>query len=240
MKNSVGTELDLRSQLAVIRERSLTDVIREEIERLIFSNKLNAGDKINEKSLAEKYSVSRAPIREATRALEQAGLVDIINNRGVFVRQVNLEQAIDIFNIRASLGRLAAREAAQRITKGESAKLKGLLVSLQEVADREDAEEYLNLNLQLHHSIFSISRNERLARIDVDLSKELHLFRLRGLRTGGGIKVSNDEHHLIVNAILTGDVEKAGHLFENHILSGRDRFLSTIAHEEENLPNLKC
>jgi DNA-binding GntR family transcriptional regulator len=135
---------------------------------------------------------------------------------------------------------LAAREAAQRITKGESAKLKGLLVSLQEVADREDAEEYLNLNLQLHHSIFSISRNERLARIDVDLSKELHLFRLRGLRTGGGIKVSNDEHHLIVNAILTGDVEKAGHLFENHILSGRDRFLSTIAHEEESLPNLKC
>ncbi|MEZ5810568.1 MAG: GntR family transcriptional regulator [Rhizobiaceae bacterium] len=221
-------ENEPQSHLTLIRERSLTDVIREEIERLIFSNKLNAGDKINEKALAERYSVSRAPIREASRALEQAGLVEIINNRGVFVRRVNLGQVIEIFNIRAALGRLAAYEAARRISESEISALQDLVAELQEVADEEDAEAYLKLNLQLHQKIFDISGNKKLAKLDTDLGKELRLFRLRGLRSGGGIKVSNSEHHDVLNAICSRDAETAGRLFENHIVRGRDRFLASI------------
>jgi len=229
---SQDTQPEGQSHLTLIRERSLTDVIREEIERLIFSNEMNAGDKINEKALSERYSVSRAPIREASRALEQAGLVEIINNRGVFVRRVNLGQVVEIFNIRATLGRLAGREAAQRIGGSQIATLKKLLSELQEVADRDDAETYLKLNLELHQKIFDIGGNKRLARLDVDLGKELRLFRLRGLRLGGGIKVSNDEHHEVLDAIWSRDAEAAGRLFESHIIRGRDRFLASIQSDD--------
>jgi DNA-binding GntR family transcriptional regulator len=80
----------------------------------------------------------------------------------------------------------------------------------------------------LHQKIFDISGNTRLARLDIDLGKELRLFRLRGLRSGGGIKVSNDEHHEVLKAIWSTDAEAAGRLFENHIIRGRDRFLASI------------
>src|SRR5579871_5850845 len=84
------------SPLATLRDHSLTDVIQREIEKLLFTDELRPGDRINEKQLAERLGVSRAPVREATRALQEMGLVELVKNRGVFVRTVNVKQVVDI------------------------------------------------------------------------------------------------------------------------------------------------
>jgi DNA-binding GntR family transcriptional regulator len=174
--------------LIAIKSHSLSDVIQQHIQELIFEGEINAGERINEKRLSEQLGVSRAPIREATRALQQLGLVDVINNRGVFVRSVNLKQVIDIFNIRVSLAELAASEAARRVNDTA-------LVELGELIERMDSvrspDEYLQLNLAFHQRIFELADNERLAELDEALGMELRLFRLRGLRSAGSMKVSN-------------------------------------------------
>ena len=78
---------------------------------------------------------------------------------------------------------------------------------------------------------------ERLAALDLSLGKELRLFRLRGLRSKGSLQTSNEEHRMIAKALQERNSELAGRLFGQHILSGRDRFLSTIEkHDEQARP----
>ena len=218
----------------MLKDHSLTDVIQREIENLLFSDTLHAGDRINEKQLAERLGVSRAPVREATRALQEIGLVEIVKNRGVFVRKVNVKQVVDIFNIRGRLAELAASEAARRITESSFQALTSLIDRMQRTSA---AEDYLPLNLEFHRQVFLISSNERLAALDLSLGKELRLFRLRGLRSKGSLQTSNEEHRMIAKALQERNSELAGRLFGQHILSGRDRFLSTIEkHDEQARP----
>jgi DNA-binding GntR family transcriptional regulator len=219
MTSSINTELSL------VKHQSLTDLIGREIENLIFTGKLNAGDRINEKQLADQLGVSRAPIREATRALQPLGLVEIIKNRGVFVRSVNLKQVVDIFNIRVRLAGLAASQAARHMNEAAENALSDLMDQMDVT---RDAEQYLELNLEYHRQIFNLSGNERLAALDTSLGKEIRLFRARGLRAGGGLLISNQEHRGISAALSDRNPELAGRLFEQHVLAGRDRFLSTI------------
>jgi DNA-binding GntR family transcriptional regulator len=216
--------------LATLKDHSLTDVIQREIEVLLFTDALRPGDRINEKQLAERLGVSRAPVREATRALQEIGLVEIIKNRGVFVRTVNLKQIVDIFNIRGRLAELAAAEAARRISDASARDLGSLIDQMQSAAT---AEDYLTLNLEFHRQVFRLSDNERLAALDVSLGKEVRLFRLRGLRSKGSTETSNEEHRMILKALQERNSELAGRLFGQHILAGRDRFLSTIEKQDE-------
>jgi DNA-binding GntR family transcriptional regulator len=218
------------SSLATLKDHSLTDVIQQEIENLLFTDALRPGDRINEKQLAERLGVSRAPVREATRALQEIGLLEIIKNRGVFVRTVNLKQVVDIFNIRGRLAELAAAEAARRVTEVSG---RALSLLVERMRSASSAEEYLPLNLEFHRQIFQLSDNERLAMLDISLGKELRLCRLRGLRSKGSIETSNEEHSMILKAIHEGSAELAGRLFGQHILAGRDRFLATIEKQDK-------
>jgi DNA-binding GntR family transcriptional regulator len=214
-------------------ERSLTDQIQHEIESMLLSGLLGGGSRVNEKQLAEKLGVSRAPVREATRALQQLGLVEIIRNRGVFVRQVNLKDVVAIFDIRIALARLAASEAARRMTPVSTRTLSDLI-------DRMDAaraaEEYLPLNIEFHRQVFLLSDNARLAQLDTSLGKELRLYRLQGLRSSGSMRISNEEHRAIFAALADRNPELAGRLFEQHVLAGRDRFLATVDRQEPPPP----
>ncbi len=219
--------------VAAPSEQSLSVAIQLEIERLLLSGQLNAGARINEKQIAERFGVSRAPVREATRALEQTGLVEIIRNRGVFVRNVKLKDVVAIFDIRIALARLAASEAARRMTPG-SVQVLGDLIERMHTAG--SADEYLPLNLEFHQRVFALSDNLRLAQLDSSLGKELRLYRLRGLRSSGSMQASNEEHRAIFAALCDRNPELAGRLFEQHVLAGRDRFLATVDQPEPLQP----
>jgi len=208
-----------------LEDPSLMEVIQQEIEGLLLRGELKAGARINEKQLAERLGVSRAPVREATRAMEQVGLVESIRNRGVFVRDVKLKDVVAIFDIRTVLARLAASEAARRVTPGAVRVLADLIDRME---SSTEAGVYLPLNVEFHRQIFALSDNPRLAQLDTSLGKELRLYRLQGLRSSGSMKTSNEEHRTVFDALVERRPELAGRLFEQHVLAGRDRFLATI------------
>ena len=101
-----------------LQTNSLPALVQREIERMILAGELAAGAKLNEAAVAELLGVSRGPVREAFRALEESGLVRLEKNRGVFVRQIGVEEADEIYELRAVLDEFVGRRAAQKTTLG--------------------------------------------------------------------------------------------------------------------------
>src|SRR5579872_4409960 len=165
---------DLLVHLKGRRAETLCSLVAEELERMIIRGELQAGDRINESALAQMLSISRGPIREACRSLEKSSLVRVVANRGVFVREMSVAQAAEIYDVRAHLFGLAGRMAATRATDRDIA---GLLAMVQEMERAKDIDAYYPLNVAFHARLVELSGNSRLAELYKTLSKELHLFR---------------------------------------------------------------
>src|SRR3954471_10599489 len=105
--------------LQLLRSHSLTTLVQRELEHRILSGTLAPGDKLNEEDLAGQLNVSRGTVREAFRALESAAPVRTEKNRGVFVRQVSIAEADEIYEVRAGLDELVGRLLAIRIKPPE-------------------------------------------------------------------------------------------------------------------------
>src|ERR1700738_4078877 len=162
---------ELLEHLKTRRAETLSSLIAEELERMIIRGELQAGDRINESALAQVFSISRGPIREACRSLEKSNLVRVVTNRGVFVREMSVVQAAEIYDVRAHLFGLAGRLAASRISLQEDAGLRALVAEMQEA---KDIDTYYPLNVAFHTRLVELSGNKCVAELYNGLSKELH------------------------------------------------------------------
>lgn len=211
------------------RAASLTEQLVRDIERMIVSGELAPGARINEAALAARLGVSRAPVREACRTLASSGLVTIVPNQGAFVRSPSLHEIVNLFEIRAALGRLAGQLAAGSIDRAGLDRLRSLISEMDAAAAADDAERYTSLNIAFHSELYGATRNERLATLDRALGTEMRIYRRHGLAFGGGLAVSNQEHRAILASIERGNVDEAGSRLERHILNGRDRYLRAMS-----------
>lgn len=224
----IGQEHEHSNDLKVLRTMSLTSALEREIERLILSGALPPGQRINEIQLAAQFGTSRGPIREATRSLEAKGLVEVVPNRGVFIRRLTNEEAIEIYELRAALFGLAARLLATRINDGIRAKLNRYLTEMDAAAAAGDFDSYYPLNLAFHEFVVSSAGNATLAAEYGGLVKKMHLFRARSLVQGGGLAVSNREHREIVDAVTSGDPERAFAAGWRHVEQAKHRLLAAL------------
>ena len=205
------------------------ELAAQKIEELIVNGEFPPGAHLNESSLAMRFGVGRPAVREACHALVRVGLIRIVPNQGAFVKELSLLEITQLFDIRASLGRLAGRQAALAISSETLTLLRNLIAEMDQVAAARDSESYIALNLDFHDALYGSTNNDRLADLDRALGKELRMYRMHGLAFGGGLAVSNQEHREILTAIEQGDCEKAGLHLEWHIRSGKERFLNAMA-----------
>lgn len=217
--------------LEILKSQSLTSVLQLEIEKLVLSGSLRSGQRLNEKALAERFNVSRGPVREACRALAKMGLLELVPNRGVLVRQVSQHEAGELYDIRAALFGLAVRLAAAHVTPEQVASLDYLLDEMDAAAAMRSLEIYYPLNLRFHETLLAFSGNQRLIDDYSRLIKELHLFRAQGLLHGGGLEVSNSEHREIVAALKSADLAAAFEAAFRHVQNGKTRMLTVSAAE---------
>jgi len=215
--------------LEVLRTNSLRSVLQDEIEQMILRGELTAGQRINEVELAERFRTSRGPVREALRALEECRLVRAERNRGVFVREVSVAEADEVYDVREVLDELIGRRLAECITTEQLAALRALLDAMDAAAAVQDVKRYHRLNLDFHEALVDFVGNARLAETYRRLTKELLLFRLRGLQEGGGLAVSNAEHKAVVRAIAARDPERAGRVLRAHAADSRARMHKAAA-----------
>lgn len=213
----------LQRRVAERQSTSLPHLIVEELEQMIITGVLRGGDRINESALALRLGVSRGPVREACRHLERSRLVEFRTNRGMFVREISVDEAAHLYDIRASLFGLVGRLAAQQITAADAADLSAKVQRLEAATDMDD---YYPLNVELHRHLIALSRNPRLIDLYDAISKELHLFRRHGLEPASARHTSNTQHRQIVEHLQAGDADEAARLMEAHILAGKQRMLS--------------
>ena len=209
--------------LEILQAHSLPSLVQAEIEQIILRGELTARQRINEVELAERFRTSRGPVREALRALEECGLVRAERNRGTFVREVSVAEADEVYDVREALDELIGRRLAERISDEQVAVLRRLLAQMDEATAARDIKRYHQLNLEFHDALVDFAGNARLTATYRRLTKELLLFRLQGLKEGGGFEVSNAEHKAIVKAIAARDPERAGRVLRAHAADSRAR-----------------
>ena len=213
----------LHPTIALLQSSSLTNVVQQEIERAILQGEYEPGSKLIEATLAQKMGVSRGPVREAFRMLEEAGLVRNEKNRGVFVRDIPIDEAVEIFDLRAAMDELVGRKLARDITPTQLKEVKGLVDAMEKAVKAEDAYNYHLLNLKFHDRLVEMAGNSKLTAIYRKLIKELSLFRRLNLADGWLLPISANEHRQIVKAIASGDPETAGRAMFDHVIESKER-----------------
>jgi phosphonate utilization transcriptional regulator len=222
------------STIELLQQHSLTSLVQRELERRILGGELTPGTKLNEADMAAELRVSRGPVREAFRALEQTGLVRTEKNRGVFVRQVSLDEANEIYEVRAALEGMIGRLAAQRIRPAQLEKIRAVVKKMHAVGKRLGkpgvAAAYYPLNVQFHDLLVEAAGNRTLAANYKRVVNELDLYRRETIaRSAENIPVSTRDHEAIVNAVAKGDEKLAERLLFEHVITSRERLHKALA-----------
>jgi phosphonate utilization transcriptional regulator len=220
--------------IALLRSASLSSAAQQEIERLILEGELAPGSKLAEAWLSERLGVSRGPIREAFRMLEEAGLVRQEKNRGVFVRDIPVEEAMEIYDLRAVMDELAGRRLAGSITPEQLKRARSIVEGMDQAARSDDADSYHLLNLQFHDTLIEFVGNRKMSAIYRKLVKELALFRRRNLVDRAMLPHSAAEHRQILKAIASGDAEAAGRALFEHVMHSKERALKGESARAQN------
>jgi phosphonate utilization transcriptional regulator len=215
--------------IELLQSESLTTLVARELERRILSGEFLPGEKLNEEAIAVKLGVSRGPVREAFRALESSGLVRMEKNRGVFVREVSLDEADEIYEVRAGIDELIGRLLAVRIKPAQVAELRELMKKMQQAAKGRSVADYYPLNVRFHDRLAELTGNKTLLAHYRRLVNELHLYRRETLARGpDSFPISTREHAEIVEALAKGDGERAGNLMYRHAMESRERLHAAL------------
>ena len=202
---------------------TLSGLVQDEILRGIKSGELTVGSRLNESALSQRLGVSRSPLREAFRALEEAGLVRLEKNRGVFIRDLSDEEAAELYDVRSGLDEMVGRRLAPHITDAQLAELNDLLVELENTTNHDGMDGYFARNVAFHDRIVQMTGNLTLLGIYRQVVNRMHLLRRRGFSLAGSSTASHAEHRAILDALATRDPDTAAKVMRQHVNSGFQR-----------------
>lgn len=188
---------------------STAEKVSQFLETRIIQNELHPGTRLIERDLSASLGVSRIPIREALRRLEQAGLVKIIPRKGAQVTAITRKEVEEIYALRAPLSGLAARLAARNIREKDLRRLMQIGRQMAEKARRNDLKSYFPLNLKFHDLLRQAAGNLRLYQILQNLGKQTTRFRFTSLSLPGRVSRSNTYHQQLIRALKKRDEKKA-------------------------------
>ncbi|MFQ6774686.1 GntR family transcriptional regulator [Cereibacter sphaeroides] len=138
---------------------SLVLHLEAQLEHLILTGELKPGERLNEIHLSARFGTSRGPLREAMRGLEARGLVTMVRNRGMYVRAISTEEALEIYDVRAAIFGLAGRILTDRVTDEMLEDLYGRLAAMDALAANRDFEGYYHANLDFHERLMRFTGN---------------------------------------------------------------------------------
>lgn len=222
-----------------LRAPSLTELAYREIESMILARELETGERLNDSHLAKRFGISRGPVREAIGRLASAGLVEMIQNKGAYVRVIDVKDALEIYDIRAALERAGVLAASRNMSPEHLARLRHQVEALDVFEAEGDRENYFVANLEFHRMIHEVAGNERLLELIERFARELRLFRHVSLITAG-IHDSNIEHHRILEALERGEGEQAAAAMEDHVSRAKIRLIGLAENLKGKPHNLRA
>jgi DNA-binding GntR family transcriptional regulator len=218
--------------LGVLKHHSMPSLVQEELERMLRRGAFSPGDPLREASLATQLGVSRGPIREAFRSLEEKGLVRVEKNRGVFVRIITPQEADDIFEVRTALEKLIVSRIAKAPERLADSGLPELLSKAERLAAKADFSGCHALNVEFHERLAELAGNETLLHTYRRLVNELSLFRQQAHASSpdaSTLRQSVMDHKNFFAALIEGDKRKALRVLKLHVEESRKRLKSILS-----------
>jgi DNA-binding GntR family transcriptional regulator len=199
----------------------------------VLEGDLRPGEILVESALGKRFGVSRTPIREALRMLEQDGVLERVN-RGMRVRQTSSEEVLEIYGVRTILEAAAARDAAVRRTDYDLANLDRIMRSMAE-AKTASPLDMAGINRSFHRAIWQAARNKTLMDLLERLAVHLRRYPATTYTRSGRWDEALDEHRALLEAIRDRDPEDAAALAEKHMSAARDVRLDMIRDGQDQM-----
>lgn len=203
---------------------SLADQIFERLESDILIGKYAYGTLLTETALSEELGVSRTPIREALRRLQQENLIKD-TNKGMMVVGITEEDLKDIYNVRLKLEGMVIEKFIENITEESLAALKEILDFQEFYGGKHDSYHVIFKDSEFHESIYKNCGSPILCETLLPLHKKVVKFRQASIEKTGRTEKSINEHKALYNAIKQRDIASAKRLVEEHILNARNSIM---------------
>jgi DNA-binding GntR family transcriptional regulator len=208
--------------------RTLRERIVESLRNAIMEGSIPAGSRVAEPDLAERFGISRTPIREAFRQLESEGFLTVVPRKGAIVASLSARDVSEFYEVKAILEGYAASRAAGRLGKDAIARMERLNAEMGQAAEARDPRRVQDLHNEFHEVFLDACGNERLAQIVRGLVLQFRRFRLL-LAVPGKIEPILRQHQEIIEAFRRGDADLAESLVRKNAEYGRETLLKELA-----------
>ena len=188
---------------------TLREKILETIRDAIMTGALKPGEKVAEPDLAERFGISRTPIREAFRQLESEGYLTVIPRKGAVVTSFSPRDVEEFYAIKSILEGYAARRACEKLSSKDIEKLRTINDRLRHMADDGDVKHFFRIHNDFHELFLRAADNEKLYELITNLVRKFQRLRYASLSLPGRMKISVEEHDKIIEAFLKRDADKA-------------------------------
>lgn len=214
--------------LTALKRQPAEQLATEALKASILSGDLKPGERLTEAALADQFAVSRGTVRTALHQLSRDRLVVLTPYTGWAVATIDRQDLWEIFTLRSSLERLAARLAAEQISDKARIRLTEVRDAFFAACERGDVEEAVDLDFSLHRTIVELSGNQRLVDQYLMVEQQVRLFINSTYASAPNLAVAIAHHSPIIDAVLAGDGAAAAQHSEHHVLSEGERVLAMV------------
>ncbi|KJC40547.1 hypothetical protein UB31_26830 [Bradyrhizobium sp. LTSP849] len=214
---------------------SLSDTVRSKMESELVAGHLAPGTVLDERSLAERFGVSRTPVREAVLHLAAQGLLNVIPRVGVVVPKLGIRELLELLEMLAEMEGVCASFAAKRMTIVQRAEFRAALKACRQAARNGDSKRYAGANKKFHEIIYAAAHNEWAVRQVRALRMRCAAYQRSRFDLAGRLDKSLGEHERIVAAIEAGEVARSRLAMQEHISIGGQDFADLVRGLDPNL-----
>ncbi|MEA3464411.1 MAG: GntR family transcriptional regulator [Thermodesulfobacteriota bacterium] len=211
------------------RHQTLREKILENIRDAILKGTLKPGERVSEPDLAERYGISRTPIREAFRQLESEGYLTVVPRKGAVVTSLSERDVEEFYAIKSILEGYAARLAADKLTGKEVERLTAINKRLAKLAEAGDVKAFFRIHSEFHDLFIKASGNQKLFELIQQLLTKFNRLRIASLSLPGRMELSVKEHEKIIEAFKNHDGITADGLVQKNAAYGGQVLLMSMA-----------
>ena len=215
-------------KIRIDNHMTLRERIVETIRNAIVNGQLAPGTRIAEPELADKFGISRTPIREAFRQLESEGFITVVPRKGAIVASLSQRDIADFYDLKMVLEGYAARCAVKTLKESDLTKMETVNRQIEAASEKKDLRRLLDLHNEFHDIFLRSCGNEKLHAIVQNLVMQFRRFRLI-LAMPGKIEGSIRQHWEIIEAFRKRDPELAEELVRKNALYGKKLLLRELA-----------
>ena len=195
----------------------LRDVVFNTLREAILRGDLQPGERLMELQLAAKLGVSRTPIREAIRMLEQEGLAVTVPRKGAEVAKMTLKGMEDVLEIRGALDELASQLACERITEEQLVRLDARKQDFIESLKSGDVKLIAEADVNFHDVIYEATGNPKLVSLLNNLREQIYRYRVEYIKKVENHPILIKEHEAIYQSLLNRNQEEAQLAIREHV-----------------------